>query len=652
MTIFKDYTGNTMLNNALQTIEAMAELDDVSQITPELLLEHFQQRNLPRLYQRMKNFTIIFSRNGPLFNGEASKREATFRNLFETVLQNFESDGPLQCEISGLRFKTTFLDIYFQVLTELGIEPKSRDITLNRTFWPLIGGLGSDAQALPRAKFSIQMHPICLAIMQFLPLSTVLYQGRALLVESVNFDFARFLVSENYKLIAEQIEGHSLQDAVENVKFSKPDYLKFVLENFHDLNRRKPTEEYTDLNFWMFSNSGTGAECKIDRISDEFFRKLHILYANHKNDLFEILNRKDNFVFLECLDANEDYRGLYPLKKWQGVSVHFFETYHKLINNSAHLQLAAYIAGLIDKYKTAKDEKLLKKTDAHRQKEYADFLFPVLIKAARAGEWNVLLHTQILNDADEVPVNKGIHNIFQMVHFYYQASSFRNTLPEIEPVSSAALQVCSFFVELIQNDVQRDRLINNLTDPQNYNKTQLNGLIVRAADNISFEEIYSMLYRDGRRSHFGLLALLRLHFSTQDYPVLSSYKPDGKLFENCSVPQKKLLHKYRSFAENYADYYTARYGQNGTRFPSNHFRQHVIGRFPQSGSRFYYWLNDVATRQHAFSKENQRIDVEILCCDENGENNTAFSRFAIAFFLTKTAFIKQNKSNPERGNNE
>ena len=35
--IFKNYTGNAMLNNALMTIEALGNLSNVSCITPSLL---------------------------------------------------------------------------------------------------------------------------------------------------------------------------------------------------------------------------------------------------------------------------------------------------------------------------------------------------------------------------------------------------------------------------------------------------------------------------------------------------------------------------------------------------------------------------------------------------------------------------------------
>ena len=33
-------------------------------------------------------------------------------------------------------------------------------------------------------------------------------------------------------------------------------------------------EEYSDLNLWSFSNSGTGASCEIDRVPNELIKKL------------------------------------------------------------------------------------------------------------------------------------------------------------------------------------------------------------------------------------------------------------------------------------------------------------------------------------------------------------------------------------------
>lgn len=46
MTIFKHYTGNALLNNALQTIEILGQVDCVSEITPQLLEKLYVDKHL------------------------------------------------------------------------------------------------------------------------------------------------------------------------------------------------------------------------------------------------------------------------------------------------------------------------------------------------------------------------------------------------------------------------------------------------------------------------------------------------------------------------------------------------------------------------------------------------------------------------------
>ena len=646
MKIFFDYTGNTMLNNALQTIEAMAELEAVSQITPELLLEQFNKHDLPKLYARMKIYTIIFTRNGPLLNDQKAG-EQIYRKLFEKILTSYEDDGANQCEISGLRFGTRFAELYAQVLVDLDIDPKSRDISINRAWWPLIGGLGSDAQALPRAKFAVQIHPICLAVIQFLPLATVLYHGRVLLIESVNFDYSKSLVSRNYKKVQEGIATVSLKAEVENIKYTKPMYLSLALDAYQRLNRRY--QDYSDLNFWKLSNSGTGAECEIDRIPNTLFQKLYSLYSQFPLVLQDILGGKSAFAFVECLDVGEDFWGLYPAKNWQGVSVDFFEDYHRLINNGKLLDLAGYIAGLINKYKTDKDQKLLQKTDAYNDKDYRDFFFGILIQAAQNGEWDLLFHSQIMDDDESIPIKSGTFRLFKMVHFYYQKKKFKLKPRKQIGKLSPALQVCCLFIDLINNFFYINIFINDLTDPNSYLKTYLNGVIVRSAGRIDFAEVYAMFYEEGKSMHYGLLMLLRLHFSSQEQPDLPAYDLTSTLVAKLAPTQQHFLNKYRNFAESYGRYYSRRYGKDEVAFPIVKFQSHVLQGFPQNNSAFYHWLNDVHENMKALSDDGaDDLGIEALLYDENGIHNLTIARFAIEFFLNKLASEWQNEPTIER----
>ena len=224
MKIFEHYLGSAMLNNALQTIEAIAGLNHVSEISTEILVKIFKENDLPHLYLRLKNYTMLFSKNGPLYN-DKNNGLRIYKTLMTTLFETFENEGEYQCEISGLFFKKTFAQLYSDVLGKLGIPSKGKDISINRVWWPLIGGLGSDAQALPQAKFPVTIHPICLAIIQFLPLSALLYKGKILLVDSINFEFSREFIRKNFQQLNEKIELTPKNSVIDNIKLMKGDYI-------------------------------------------------------------------------------------------------------------------------------------------------------------------------------------------------------------------------------------------------------------------------------------------------------------------------------------------------------------------------------------------------------------------------------------------
>lgn len=283
MTIFQSYTGNAMLNNALMTIEALAELKDVSKITPNLLANQYKKNDLKGINKRLKSYTMLFTKNGPLHN-DKKNGDKVYDSLILTILNNFENEGTNICEISGLKFEKSFSDIYKLALRNINLSEKEinkKDTNIGRTWFPLIGGLGSDAQALPQAKFTVQIHPICIAVLQFLPLSALLYKGGILLVDSSNFRLSKEMIAANTRTLLEKIQSVSSKDSIENIRdFSKGDYLLKALAILTE--KEEYEETYSDLNMWSFSNSGTGASCEIDRVPNKLVRSLQRILKNHQ----------------------------------------------------------------------------------------------------------------------------------------------------------------------------------------------------------------------------------------------------------------------------------------------------------------------------------------------------------------------------------
>lgn len=714
MQIIKNYTGNPLLNNSIQTIESLAELDHVSEITTEVLEQLYQKHKLWELFKRMKSYTMLFSKNGPLLN-DKDFGERIFKGIIEFTLKHFENKGKHRCEISGLRFDTSFTDIYEKVLalpkkrdeleTEINelnqkkkaLETKQekesetlkddlkklydeikkkknkvmnlekslakKDKTINRCWFPLIGSLGSDAQALPQAVFDIKIHPICLVIIQFLPFSALLYKGGVLLLDSINFDFSKEFISENTKKVLERIELCN-NKKIENIKdLSQGDYILQAIRIYQE--KSMDYESYTDLNLWSFSNSGTGASCEIDRIPNEVFKTLYQIYrtgSECQRDLKKILTDSYSAKFLECLIEGRDYYGLYPRKiqvkkgkktetiELEGVSVTFFEAYQKAIDNNKLKDYAKYIAYLIseDKDKDLKPDeiRLLEELEPYKKGEYYTLVYGVLLRAAQNGQWSLQNHLEILNETDEKTIQSWISGIFKMVHFYFYKRSFSEkclilAITKLTPILST-------IIHLIETDEKADKSIGRLRHQQDYSTFNINQIFVRQSQRLSFSSIVDLTYDEHYARKNGLNILLRLYFNQAEATLefkeeyLSAFN-GGNISEDDNSSRFKY---YKLFAETYQTYYLEKYNQDIAKY-----KKHVLKAFPKTSTKFRIWMYDALEKMKDFYKGNLNFDKSSLKSFEeelfyapNGEFNLSFSQFAIEFLLNQQ-FLKSFPNN-------
>lgn len=652
MKIFETYTGNAMLNNALMTIEALGSLNNVSEITPEILLKLYRDKNLLVLNKRLKSYTMLFTKNGPLHNDKA-RGDKTYDALFKTIINSFENEGDKICEISGLKFNTSFNAIYEEALLTIGVtkvEIKKKDTNLSRTWFPLIGGLGSDAQALPQAKFSIQIHPVCVAILQFLPLSALLYKGGVLLIDSSNFEFSKRYITENCKTLKERIEITKSNKSIENVKdFSKGNYVLKALKILED---KTFEDEYSDLNLWSFSNSGIGASCEIDRIPNSLFKKLNILYNNPNivSELKAILNNSNTdssnpfFNFLTSLEGNIEWGLLYPNMfkkvKYDGVSVNFLEAYFNVIESGQKIVYAKYLAHLIDKYKSKLFEKYLDSTSAWNEKGYRINLYSVLVEATQKGEWSFYHQLHILDDINQLPVKNTFYGIHKLIHFYYQKNVFSNTLPELKNEVSLSKTVSEWIVTLIQNDSKRDRIIKNLKDPQEYTSVRYSDLLLRTYNNpdLNLETIINLLYDENLNiSILGLNELLRLFFNHGKH--FSSEVNDANQIQELDVQTKEWLEGIRNFAKDYQSYYFDKYENKETgRKPYEKFIK-LINHISLDTSKFLSCFREAFENINNYLTTNEEKKFkewsDDLLYNPLGDFAISFAKFAIKFSLLK-----------------
>lgn len=649
--IFNNYTGNAMLNNALMTIEALGKLNHVSEITPSLLLDQYRIQDLKEINKRLKSYTMLFSKNGPLHN-DTKNGDRIYEALFKAICNKYENDGEHICDVSGLKFQTKFNEIYEEVLNELGFtngEVNKKDTNLSRNWFPLSGTLGSDAQALPQAKFTIQIHPICLVIMQFLPLATLLYKSVALLIDSTNFEFSRVFIANNVKEIKQRIENKASDVPIENVKdISKSNYLLKALKILED---KKMDEEYSDLNLWSFSNLGTGASCSIDRVPNKLIQKLIKLrsVSKIKNEVDNILlkNGPDS-RFLECLEDNKEWSHLYPNKfgsgkkivEHSGVSVTFLEKYFAVIESEQKIEYAKYLAYLIHKYKSKSFEKYLSKTDAWNEIEYRIDLNTVLIEATRNGEWDMYHHFEILDNKMQIPFKNNFYTIHKITHFYYQKNVHSNKIPDLKNENSTVKSICDWLISLIQIDEKSNSIVNNLINAQKYNEVNYNGMMIRQHKLVFIDDILFALFEDNlKSSRYWINELLRMFFLQPSQPKIVYKRFDKPADWAIDEPTNNWLQQIQEFSNDYINYYFDKYENKETREkPLSKFKNQ-IATIPNDTSKYICWFGEVLENTNNFVKKNNDRMREkwsdSLLYNGQGEFSPMLSRFLFSLFSMK-----------------
>lgn len=659
--IFNTYTGNAMLNNALMTIEALGKLNSISEITPSILLEQYKKQDLRAINKRLKSYTMLFSLNNPLVNPAKKQDDAgekTYHHLLMSILNKFENVGSKVCEISGLNFETSFEDFYRAEidrqkeaikLKKLDQKEEKKalsnlentDLSLNRSWFPLIGGLGSDAQALPQAKFTIQIHPICIVIMQFLPLAAFLYKGGVLLIDSSNFDFSREFIAGNVKDLQERIKLVSSTTAsIENVRdYNKGNYISKALKILEEKNI---DDIYSDLNLWSFSNSGTGASCEIDRVPNALIKKLIQLkkVPNVAKKIDEILSKNESsYSFLESLEDNKEWWLLYPnvfgsgkkAVEYEGVSVEFLENYFKVIGSEQDIINARYLAYLINKYKSKSFEKYLIKTDAWNEKEYRTDLFVVLAEATKNGEWDLYNHIQLLDNANELPVKNQFYKIHKITHFYYQNKVFINKRPVIETKQYQTLGICKWLISLIQNDEKGSSIIKDLISTQEYKTVSYQGLFLRQASSMTLNSILFFLYDEELKpNRYAINELLHLFFLQPNQEIFEL--SESFLHKNIQLSFSTVnwIDKIEKFSQYYQSYYLAKYSSNKKLITQ-------ISNIPDNTTQFLRWFEEAVENTNQFLKETETTHEwsETLLYNPSGEFSPTLARFIFKFLSLK-----------------
>lgn len=631
-TLFNSYTGNPFLDNALYTLEALGGCN-IEEINTEklkkLFLDPYQKghQSLMQLNKRLKSYTMLFTKNGPLHN-DKEFGERIYNSLMLGIIEDFENEGQNVCELSGLRFDKNFEYYYQTALQKIGYpndKIKGKDKTINRCWFPLIGGLGSDAQALPQAKRAIQIHPIWVVIMQFLPLSSVIYKGGVLLVDSSNNEFSREMIENNFNKVKELANTLSIGSQIENVKFGKGYYLVTALDSLLKLKRE---DKYSDLNLWSFSNSGTGASCSIDRVSNDLLSKLMLFYKDGvcRKKFLEIINEPKNtsdesYSFLSCVRDNNDWGGLYPSGKYFGVELPFLIMYYELTGKKSKLDYAKNIAFLIhsDTLKPKSFLKYLENTDAHKEKDYRADVYSVLVRATQNGNWSLAHQIGILDSNDVIPVKNYFFQLYKLIHYCYLNKEF---LDHLEPKNnnSRVDDYCKWLISLIDNDRNSNKIVETLTNKQQYQGVTYSEVFLRNIDKIILSDVITIFFEQfsWQPIRIGMNELMRIYYS-QPLETRESFE-FKKLETEDLESNSESLKNIRKFKEEYKEFY-----------PRNFYSQAIS--IPNDNKKFINWLSDILTKHQERAKSEKEWEIEDFIYSPNGEKRFSFAKFAMKFIF-------------------
>lgn len=136
--------------------------------------------------------------------------------------------------------------------------------------FPLIGSIGNDAQALPSASRMLNICPKCLFAVNYIPLGTMLVKGRLICIESTSesimIDLTKGIVAENL----DRISGGN-KEIYGKKEGSSVIYLRLLeyFELLQEVRKQESLPETVAIYLWLFSNSGTGADCDMIEIPNK-----------------------------------------------------------------------------------------------------------------------------------------------------------------------------------------------------------------------------------------------------------------------------------------------------------------------------------------------------------------------------------------------
>jgi CRISPR-associated protein Cst1 len=391
-------TGNPFVDTGLMVIAALAEKRSVDDLTfVDVKSVYGDGSELARENQRLKSYTMVFGTNGPLTQPaykKIGKNQVVYLGTMSRLLTHAATEGETgqTCDITGVRSDLNFHKLTSEALENAGLAvPEQKWI--GRDWVPLGGSLGNDAQALPGASRPLHVSALALFALQYLPLGVFLFKGKLTCYQSTATEFAQDLVStvveKNTTSLDREILGKGAGSRI---------VLDFLLNHFEELKTRREESqlpENTELLLWLFSNSGTGADCLVEPVPGYAIRFISDACAEYGHEIRRLLanDAKDpRHQLFECIRAGRNYEGLYTSKKTPGASAKFFRFYQERIRSvsSSALSVAEKLARLEVERTAAKDLKDLRKPEFIRAPAAKNRIRRLMVEHLTLPEYDAL----------------------------------------------------------------------------------------------------------------------------------------------------------------------------------------------------------------------------------------------------------------------
>ncbi len=199
------------------------------------------------------------------------------------------TEKTLHCEICGHSMEFDFAlgvgKVKNDTLKQFGKPVKYEYLSIGRDFFPLVGTMGSEAQIMSNMTKSFTICPRCLLMVNFLPFTAQVIEGRWALFNTGNLTHLYHLVKVTVKENIERIilspgdEKFSNLGADDDNKQMRLFETLWEYYNEYQIEFKNPVEFLTATNLkedfismWKFTNSNQGAELEIQTLPNSFIQ--------------------------------------------------------------------------------------------------------------------------------------------------------------------------------------------------------------------------------------------------------------------------------------------------------------------------------------------------------------------------------------------